>query len=103
MAIADTPRVDDDPIALLGAFSQANPARFHSPDGRGYAFLGERVLALDELNPQLAARLVSAFNQWKRFEPVRRSAMQAELERIAAHAKLSRDTGEIVTRALGRA
>src|SRR5262245_35734608 len=89
--------------SLLGAFSQANPARFHSPDGRGYAFLAERVLALDELNPQLAARLVSAFNQWKRFEPVRRAAMLAELERVAAHPRLSRDTGEIVTRALGRA
>ena len=88
--------------SLLGAFSQANPARFHAPDGRGYAFLAERVLALDDLNPQLAARLVSAFNQWKRFEPMRRAAMQAELERIAAHEKLSRDTSEIVARALGR-
>jgi aminopeptidase N len=89
--------------ALLGAFTQANPARFHARDGRGYAFLAERVLVLDELNPQLAARLLSAFNQWKRFEPARRAAMQAELERIAAHPALSRDTGEIVTRALGRA
>jgi len=60
------------------------------------------VLELDALNPQLGARLVSAFNQWKRFEPTRREAMRAELERIAAHPKLSRDTGEIVNRALGR-
>jgi aminopeptidase N len=89
--------------SLLGAFSQANQVRFHGRDGRAYAFLAERVLAIDELNPQLAARLVSAFSQWRRFEPVRRAAQQAELERIAAHPRLSRDTGEIVSRALGRA
>ena len=88
--------------ALLGAFAHANQARFHARDGRAYAFFTERVLTLDELNPQLAARMVSAFNQWRRFEPVRRAAMQAELERIAAQPRLSRDTAEIVGRALGR-
>jgi len=88
--------------ALLGAFSHANPARFHARDGRAYAFFADRVLDIDALNPQLGARMVSAFNQWKRFEPTRREAMRAELERIAAHPQLSRDTSEIVNRALGR-
>ncbi len=87
--------------ALLGAFSQANPACFHAPDGRGHAFLAEKVLEIDALNPQLAARLVSALNQWKRFEPVRRASMQRELERVAARPKLSKDVSEIVGRALG--
>jgi len=89
--------------ALLGAFAHGNQVRFHGADGRAYAFVADRVLAIDELNPQLAARLVSAFNQWRRFEPQRREAMRAELERIAAHPGLSKDTGEIVGRALGRA
>ena len=88
--------------ALLGAFAHGNQVRFHGADGRAYAFVADKVLELDARNPQLAARLVSAFNQWKRFEPTRRAAMQAELERIAAHPKLSRDTAEIVSRALGR-
>ncbi len=88
--------------ALLGVFAHANQARFHGRDGRAYAFFSEHVLTLDELNPQLAARMVSAFHQWRRFEPVRREAMRTELERIAAHAKLSRDTAEIVSRARGR-
>jgi aminopeptidase N len=87
--------------ALLGAFAHGNQARFHGKDGRAYAFFTEKVLALDELNPQLAARMASAFNSWRRFEPTRRAAMHAELERIAARAKLSKDTSEIVTRALG--
>ena len=88
--------------ALLGAFALANPARFHAQDGSAYAFFAGKVLELDALNPQLGARMVSAFNQWKRFEVTRRAAMRAELERIAAHPKLSRDTSEIVNRALGR-
>jgi len=88
--------------SLLGAFAHSNQARFHARDGRGYAFYAAQVLAVDARNPQLAARLVSAFNQWKRFDAGRRDGMYAQLERIAGHAGLSRDTGEIVGRALGR-
>ncbi len=89
--------------SLLAVFSQANPARFHGRDGRAYAFLADKVLEIDALNPQLAARLVSAFNQWKRYDVPRREAMCAQLARVAAHPGLSKDTGEIVARALGRA
>jgi aminopeptidase N len=88
--------------ALLGAFALGNQVRFHGRDGRAYAFVAERVLALDALNPQLAARMVAAFNQWRRLDEPRREAMRAELERIAAHAGLSKDCAEIVARALGR-
>jgi len=86
--------------ALLGAFAHGNPARFHARDGRAYAFVAGKVLEVDALNPQLAARLVSAFNPWRRHQPVRREAMRAELERIQRHPGLSKDTGEIVERAL---
>jgi len=89
--------------ALLGAFAHANPARFHAEDGRPYAFVADKVLALDALNPQLAARMVSAFNSWRRYVAPLRERMRAELERIAAHPGLSKDTGEIVGRALGTA
>jgi aminopeptidase N len=86
--------------ALLGAFAHGNPARFHARDGRPYAFFAGKVLELDALNPQLAARLVTAFSPWRRYEPVRRAAMQAELERVRGAPSLSKDTGEIVARAL---
>ncbi|MEQ1894298.1 MAG: aminopeptidase N [Planctomycetota bacterium] len=86
--------------SLLGAFALANPARFHARDGRAYTFVATKVLEIDALNPQLAARLVSAFNAWKRHDAGRRDAMRAELERIQAHLGLSKDTGEIVARAL---
>jgi aminopeptidase N len=88
--------------SLIGAFAMSNQARFHGADGGGYAFIVDMVLELDPLNPQVAARMVSSLNQWKRFEPKRRALMQAQLERIAAKQGLSKDTYEIVARALGR-
>ncbi len=87
--------------SLLGAFAMSNPVRFHAKDGRGYRLLGDSVLELDALNPQVAARMVSAFNTWRRYDESRQSLMRAELERIRAKSKLSRDTAEIVGRALG--
>ena len=87
--------------ALTGAFCTANPAQFHRADGAGYAFLSEWVLRLDSRNPQVAARLVSAFNDWRRYDAGRQLRMEAELRRIAEHPGLSQDVGEIVSRALG--
>ncbi len=87
--------------ALVGAFGMGNPVRFHEPDGRGHAFLAEQVLALDALNPQVAARLVAALNDWRRFDPSRRLSMRGQLERIASSPDLSTDVTEIVQRALG--
>jgi aminopeptidase N len=86
--------------ALLGAFSHGNQVRFHDPSGEPYRFMADQVLAIDALNPQLAARMVSAFNQWRRFDATRREAMASELRRIGEAPELSRDTAEIVSRAL---
>lgn len=89
--------------ALIGAFCQGNSLRFHAADGKGYAFLADRVLELNRLNPQVAARLVGAFGQWRRFDAGRQALMQAALERIAGSEGLSPDVYEIATKALGRA
>jgi aminopeptidase N len=87
--------------ALVGAFSMSNPVRFHGADGRGYAFLANQVLDLDALNPQVAARLVAAFNDWRRYDLERQKLIQTQLQRIAGHTGLSKDVTEIVLRALG--
>jgi len=87
--------------ALVGAFCAGNQIRFHDPTRGGYDLLREQVLATDAINPQVAARLVSCFNQWRRFESGRRALMEAELRRISGHRGLSRDVGEIVDKALG--
>ena len=86
--------------ALIGAFA-ANPTQFNRADGAGYDFVAGNVLALDPKNPQLAARLATAFRTWRTLEPGRRGKAQAALERIKATPNLSRDLADIVERALG--
>ncbi|MEL6186181.1 MAG: aminopeptidase N, partial [Myxococcota bacterium] len=85
--------------SLIGVFAM-NLSRFHEPDGSGYAFLADQIELLQERNPQVAARLVSALNGWRRFEPGRSELMRAQLERLAAIPSLSKDVYEIVKRAL---
>ncbi len=82
--------------ALLFSFSQGNPFHFHRDDGAGYAFLVDHILRLDSHNPQTAARLTSVFNAWQKYQPPQRDAMGAQLQRLAAHPGLSKDTAEIV-------
>ncbi len=86
--------------ALLGSFCMNNPVNFHRPDGAGYTLLADVVLQLDARNPQLASRMVSAFNSWRRYDAQRQALMQAQLQRILATAQLSRDVYEIVSKAL---
>lgn len=86
--------------ALIGVFAMLNPTGFHATDGSGYAFHADRVIELDGLNPQIAARMASAFNRWKRYDEARKQLMKAELQRIAATPGLSGDVSEIVNNAL---
>ena len=88
--------------ALLGAFVRGNPSGFHRLDGAGYRFLAERLVMLDALNPQLAARLATAFNGWQRLEPQRRAAARAAIAELAAHDGLSRNLTEIVDSVFNR-
>jgi aminopeptidase N len=86
--------------SLLYAFAAGNPVGFHRADGEAYRFIADQILELDTINPQVAARIVSSFNQWKRYEPGRSGLMRTELERIASHPGISKDVSEIVERAL---
>ena len=86
--------------ALIGAFATGNPVNFNRPDGRGYAFLAERVLEIDAFNPQVAARLLSAFRSWKALEPERRRHARKALQRVAQARPLSTDVVEIVGKML---
>ncbi len=87
--------------ALVGSFCNGNLAEFHAADGSGYAFWREQVLAIDAINPQVAARLARALDRWRKFTPERQLAMRAALEEVAAHEPLSADLREIVGKALG--
>jgi aminopeptidase N len=85
--------------SLVTAFCSGNLAEFHAADGSGYAWWAEQVLALDALNPQVAARLSRATDRWRKFDPARQAAMRAALERVAAQAR-SPDVLEVVGKAL---
>ena len=88
--------------SLFGAFASTNPSGFHRADGEGYQLLTERLAQLDSLNPQIAARLATAFNGWQRLEPVRRHAARLALESLAQREGLSPNLSEIVGNVLQR-
>ena len=87
--------------SVIGVFSMMNPTGFHTADGSGYRLHADQVIALDALNPQMAARMAGSFNSWTRYDENRRNLMQAELKRIAAVQNLSPDVSEIVSNAIG--
>ncbi len=86
--------------ALIFAFAMNNPMHFHRADGQGYEFVAERILALDKINHQTAARLCACFNLWKRYDESRQAMMKKQLETMAEEKGLSRNLYEIVSRAL---
>lgn len=82
--------------SLIGAFCGQNYLGFHARSGAGYEFLADRVLQLDKLNPQIAARLLTPLTRWKKFDSARQALMQSQLQRIKADAELSTDVFEVV-------
>ena len=86
--------------ALIFQFCINNPTGFHAEDGSGYIFWADQVLALDEINPEIAARLARAMDQWSRMIPTASKLMQSQLQRVASHQGISRNTLEIVSKAL---
>ena len=86
--------------AVLAVFATMNLPGFHRRDGAGYRLLADKVLQLDRLNPQVAARLLSALGRWRRFDADRQALMRTELERVVAVPGLSRDTFEIASKSL---
>jgi len=86
--------------SLLFPLCTENPAAFHRADAAGYVFWAERLVELDALNPQLAARLARAMDRWSALVEPYRSAAREAIVRVAARSELSDDVREIVTRAL---
>ncbi|XP_044486081.1 puromycin-sensitive aminopeptidase-like isoform X2 [Mangifera indica] len=85
--------------SLIGGFC-ASPVNFHAKDGSGYKFLGEIVVQLDKLNPQVASRMVSAFSRWRRFDETRQKHAKAQLEMILSTNGLSENVFEIASKSL---
>lgn len=86
--------------SLLGTFAMTNLSGFHAADGAGYRLLADRIGQIDEINPQLAARLAAAFRAWKTMEPGRRDQAKAALQALSEKRSLSNDVADIVGRTL---
>jgi aminopeptidase N len=93
------PRNPNKVYALVRGFA-ANYVRFNAADGGGYAFLANQIVALDPLNPQVAARLARGFDRWRKFDETRQAHARRALEHVRDTDGLSKDVLEVVTKAL---
>ena len=85
--------------SLLGAM-MANSRAFHQVDGAGYALAASKILALDAINPQIAARLANPFVNWRKLVPELGQQMKAQVESMLASGALSSDLNELLTTSL---
>ena len=86
--------------SLIFGFCNGNPAQFHAVDGSGYEFWAEQVIALNAINPQVAARLARSLDRWRKYAPALQEKMRKALKRVAASKSLSKDVLEVVTKSL---
>jgi aminopeptidase N len=86
--------------ALIGSFGHGNPAQFHDLNGEGYNFITAKILEIDKLNPQIAARLATVYTLWKKHDAQRQTLMKQQLDAIIAEPGLSKDVYEIASKSL---
>ncbi|MGK2234615.1 aminopeptidase N [Colwellia polaris] len=86
--------------SLIGAFVNSNPRYFHCASGRGYQFLIDQLIKLNDINPQVASRLITPLIQFKSFDQDRQIMIKAKLEQLAKQEVLSKDLKEKLDAAL---
>ena len=87
--------------ALVGAFASGNQTGFHAADGSGYRLYADTIREVERRNPQLSARLATAFRSWRSLEPGRQELARITLADLASAPGLSRDLADILERTLG--
>ncbi len=87
--------------SLLGGFTGGNSTGFNAAHGEGYNLIADAVMALDAINPQVAARIATGFRSIAVYDRQRRDAAASALQRILAKPGLSRDVSEIIGRIAG--
>ena len=85
--------------AVFGALFMHH-AGFHHANGAAYKLLADWLITLDPINPQTTARMMAAFQSWRRYDATRQAMIRTQLERIAQTKNLSPDTSEMVGRIL---
>ncbi len=85
--------------SLLGAMT-ANTGVFHQKGGAGYEFAASKILALDAINPQVAARLANPFVHWRKLVPEQGQMMKLQIENMLTHGEISNDLNELLVTSL---
>lgn len=98
-------RLERDPIfskrvpnfvrALYGTFTR-NHLQFNANSGESYAFIADKIVELDTINPQMAASLAKSFHRYAKLDSLRKQMMQRELERLLSRA-LSQNVYEVLS------
>jgi aminopeptidase N len=86
--------------SLIFSFCNGNPSQFHALDGSGYQFWAEQVIALNAINPQVAARLARSLDRWRKYAPALQTKMRSALQQVADTPSLSKDVLEVITKSL---
>jgi aminopeptidase N len=85
--------------SLLGSMI-ANSSAFHQPDGAGYALAAQKLLLLDALNPQVAARLANPFVHWRKLVAEQQQLLKSQIEDMLTSGDMSNDLNELLTTSL---
>jgi aminopeptidase N len=86
--------------SVVVAFAFQNNVNFHNKDGAGYKFLADTVIALNSINPLVAARILSPLTRWRKYDVARQELMKAQLQRILETPELSKDVFEVVSKSV---
>lgn len=86
--------------SLLGVFAMGNQTAFNAANGKGYMLMADALIKLDKINPQVTARMLTAFRSYSSLEPSRKRHAQEALVKIQKSGDLSRDTADILDRML---
>ncbi|MEN9898348.1 MAG: hypothetical protein RLZZ66_1997 [Pseudomonadota bacterium] len=87
--------------SLIGAFSQNNPVNFHAKNGQGYQFLADTIIELNEINPQVASRMLTPLTAWRKVNLNAQELMKNQLQRIMETENISNDVYELASKSLG--
>ena len=83
--------------AVIGGFAVRNLTNFHHQES--YEKIGDLLCEIDALNPMMAARLLSIFSQWRKYQPDLSQAMYDVLKRLQ-QSNLSENSSEIINKSL---
>ncbi len=86
--------------AVLGCFIANNLTQFHNANGSGYEFCGDMIIQLNDINPQIGARLTKQFSVWKKLDGKRQALIKEQLGRILQVDNLSKDIFEVADKSL---